>query len=244
MDILNVCNFYDFQFIKKMVRLIFDWPIWVDQYLEGKFNLKNLLFFAATIGISSFWSCRPQNEGAAAKEYSNRYDTSTSLEQGGKPASFNGSWEQPCSENAQKRISEQVTIQISSGTIVAKTSFYGYDSNCQGKVVWEELATSKLVLEGPSRIVNGATNLVSTLQGISIMPLDELAVETFKKAEPSKNWALNISTEKSVAKQPAYSIIKIVDGKLCFGANLDILPSTPELRPKTLEPISGCAIRK
>lgn len=101
-------------------------------------------------------------------------------------------------------------------------------------VVWEELATSKLVWEGLSNVAKGATHLVSTLQSIAIKPLDKLALKTFKTTEPLKNWALNVSTEKTLTQNAtfhAYSIIKIVDGKLCFGKELDLLLSTLDIRP-------------
>lgn len=209
--------------------------------------MKNLFVIWSVLGVASFWSCRPQPEGSQAKESSNPYDTRTTLDQKSKLNGFDGNWEWACTGKVQDRTSEKVTIQISSGTIVAKTSFYGYDSNCSGKVAWEELATSKLVLEGPSSVVNGATNLVSTLQGIDKTPLDELAVSYYNKIEPSKTWALNVPTKFSPtedAKQPAYSLMKIVEGRLCFGIDLDILPSTPEMRPKSLEPLANCGVKK
>ena len=209
--------------------------------------MKNLLFIWSILGVAPFWSCRQQPEGSTAKESFNPYDSRPALDQKSKLNGFEGNWELACTGKVQERTSERVTIQISSGAIAAKTSFYGYDSNCSGKVVWEELATSSLVLEGPSSVVNGATNLVSTLQSIDITPLDELAVTSYKKSEPSKTWALNVPTKFSPpedAKQPAYSLIKIVDGRLCLGIELDIVPSTPEMRPNSLEPPAKCGVKK
>ncbi len=205
--------------------------------------MRIIIYLSVVFSFAAHWSCTPSNDGSVKKGAPIVPNTTPSLDQISKSSALNGTWEYICTENSKDRISEKVTLQISNGTMIAKTSFYGYTSNCQGAVVWEQIATSKLALEGSSVAVEGATNLVSTLQGVEIKPLHPLAVETLQGSFPSKNWILNVATQKPLdegAKVPAFSIVKIVDGKICFGKELGFLPSSEDLRPKSLQPISEC----
>ena len=228
-----------------MISMVFLIPILKHHFFKRGPTLNKLFLILALLSAATLWSCRPQVSANEKSVVDNQ--SSNSQNQKSYLNDLKGTWESACDGDIVNQVSEKSTFQISEGTINVKFSKYGYDSKCQGKVVWQQIITHKFEVEGPSKDIPGAINIVGTLQEMKIMPLIELAAKTLQESYPSAKFTANEFTILEVpAKQmPYYSVVKIVSGKLCQGVDTDnnTLPTEPAMRAKSLNQLIDCATK-